>query len=116
MTLNQKLKASAQELIRLLEESEKQHQQLIKDRDASVTILETKIIHLAGEISQLLKDQLDASIQAKREQESNSEYNEKTCYLWNRLLDFDAQIITAAFSSRPQSHLKLLAARLSNRY
>lgn len=34
MTLNQRLKASAQELIRLLEESDREHQEFIKERDA----------------------------------------------------------------------------------
>lgn len=38
MTLQQRIKASAQELIRLLEESEKEHQDFIKERDARLGI------------------------------------------------------------------------------
>ncbi len=79
-------------------------------------ILETKIIHLARELSQLLEDHLQALMQARKEKEGSREYTEKMTSLWNRLLDFDAQIITAAFSNRPHSHLKMLAARLAERY
>ena len=38
MTLQQRIKASAQELIRLLEESDKEHQDFIKERDARLGI------------------------------------------------------------------------------
>lgn len=34
MTLQQRIKASAQELVRLLEESDKEHQDFLKERDA----------------------------------------------------------------------------------
>lgn len=38
MTLHQRLKSTAQELIRLLEESQKEHQEFIKERDTRLGV------------------------------------------------------------------------------
>lgn len=84
--------------------------------ERTLQVLEAEITQLACNIGKLIEDHLQASLHERNEKEGSREHNEKMTSLWNRLLDFDAQIASAVFSNRPQAHLKMLAARLVERY
>jgi len=122
MTLNQKLKASAQELIRLLEESEKQHQKFIKARDvrllqeSEIQRIEAEAVSYARDIRALLLSHQQALLPERKDAIISEAEHSERLRLWNRLLDLDVQIATIVFSHRPGEHLRMLAARLENRY